>query len=179
MGSLVEMNQNPEFEVRAMGSYVQKSGCPEDAYVALGEDRVNELCYNECYNPSDERKKITRIEVIRVWPQEYINQPIDERIEDTWLVHNCDADEIGCRLTFTDPDFSNMQSDVSYYARAIEEPSPIINVKGAHCIFDEEGKCSEFKICTQDFKNPRDIEACTSIDEPRAWSSPIYLHYKS
>lgn len=178
MGSLVEMNQNPEFEVRAMGSYVQKSGCPEDAYTALGEDRVNELCYNECYNPSDERKKITRIEVIRVWPQEYINQPIDERIEDTWLVHNCDTDKLGCRFTFTDPDFSTMQSDVSYYARAIEEPSPIINVKGAHCIFDEEGNCSEFKICTQDFKNPRDLEACTSIDEPRAWSSPIYLNYK-
>ena len=52
-------------------------------------------------------------------------------------------------------------------------------MKGAHCIFDEEGNCSEFKICTQDFKNPRDLEACTSIDEPRAWSSPIYLNYKS
>jgi len=179
MGSLIEISQNPQFEVKAIGSYVQKSGCPEDAHIALGEDRVNELCYNECYNPSDERKRITRIEVIRIWPQEYEDQPMDERIEDTWLVHNCDINEKGCQFNFTDPDFITMQSDVSYYVRAIEEPSPIINVKGAHCIYDDEGNCSEFKICTQDFKNPRDIDACTSIDEPRAWSSPIYLHFKS
>ena len=179
MGAVVSMNHNPTFEVKAMGSYVQKSGCPEDAYNALGEDRVNELCYNECYNPSDERKKITRIEVIRVMPQEYENQPIDDRIEDKWLTHNCDIDSIGCQFEFTDPEFSSMESDVSYYVRAIEEPSPIINVKGAHCIYDDEGNCTEFKICTQDWKNPRDVEACSSIDEPRAWSSPIYIDYTS
>ena len=53
MGSSVEMYAVPEFEVKAMGSFEQKPGCPEDAYNALGEDRVDELCYNECYNPSD------------------------------------------------------------------------------------------------------------------------------
>lgn len=179
MGSVIDMNENPIFEVKAIGSFIQKDGCPEDAINALGEDRVNELCYNECYNPSDERKKITRIEVIRIWPQEYEDQPIDDRIEDSWLVHNCDINSIGCQFEFTDPEFSKYQSDVSYYVRAIEEPSPIINVKGAHCIYDEEGNCSEFKICTQDFKNPRDVEACSSIDEPRAWSSPIYINFSS
>lgn len=177
MGSVVDMNENPIFEVKAIGSFVQKDGCPEDAIKALGEDRVNELCYNECYNPSDERKKITRIEVIRIWPQEYEDQPIDDRIEDDWLVHNCDTNSIGCQFEFTDPEFSMLKSDVSYYVRAIEEPSPIINVKGAHCIYDELGNCAEFKICTQDFKNPRDVEACSSIDEPRAWSSPIYINH--
>ena len=177
MGSVLEMHDTPTFEVKAMGSFKQKPGCPEDAYNALGKDRVEELCFNECYNPSDERKKIVRVEVIRVMPQEYEDQPVDERIQDAWLTHNCDTSEVGCSFTFKDEDFLSMKQDVSYYVRAIEESSPTINVKGGVCTYDENGECVEFKLCTQDQKHPRDLETCTEEGEHRAWSSPIYIDY--
>ena len=179
MGSSVEMYAVPEFEVKAMGSFEQKPGCPEDAYNALGEDRVDELCYNECYNPSDKRNFIQRIEVIKVLPQEYSDQPIDDRIIDTWKVHYCNPDDVGCTFRFKDEDFLKDQKDASYYVRAIELPSPQINVKGGVCTFDDEGNCVEFKLCTQDCRHPRDIETCSEIDEHRAWSSPIYVDFLS
>ena len=33
---------------------------------ALSPERMAKLCHNECDNPSDERKLITRIEVVRI-----------------------------------------------------------------------------------------------------------------
>jgi hypothetical protein len=110
-------------------------------------------------------------------PQEYENQPVDERIQDAWLTHNCDTSEVGCSFTFKDEDFLSMKQDVSYYVRAIEESSPTINVKGGVCTYDENGECVEFKLCTQDQKHPRDLETCTEEGEHRAWSSPIYIDY--
>ena len=179
MGSSIETDTQPEFEVKAMGSFVQKPGCPEDAYIALGEGRVDELCFNECYNPSDDRKFIHRIEVIKVLPQEYADQPIEGRIQDPWYTHYCDPNELGCSFKFIDEDFSTDQKDVSYYVRAIEVPTPQINVKGGVCEFDADGNCVKFKLCTQDWRHPRDIESCSEIDEHLAWSSPIYLDYLS
>ena len=110
-------------------------------------------------------------------PQEYEDQPIDDRIQDTWKVHNCDTSEIGCSFTFQDTEFLNGEQDVSYYVRAIEESTPTINVKGGVCKREENGKCVEFKLCTQDWKHPRDIESCSEEGEHRAWSSPIYVDY--
>ena len=185
MGSTVTLKHDPTFEVKAMGSFKQKPGCPEDAYRALGEERVHQLCYDECYYPSDERNKITRIEVVRVLPQVYEDQPVDERIQDAWKTHYCDTTQTGCSYTFTDNEYSDLKADVSYYVRAIEEPSLQINVKGAHCADHDSaeghahGGCQKFKLCTQDWKNPRDFDMCASIDEPRAWSSPIYVDYSS
>ena len=93
MGSVIELKQNPTFEVKAMGSFEQKEGCPEDAYNALGEERVSELCFDECYNPSDKRKFVQRIEVIKVLPQEFNDQKVDDRIMDPWncLLYTSDA----------------------------------------------------------------------------------------
>ncbi len=179
MGTETSKKENPIFEVKALGSFKQKPGCPEDAYTALGEDRVEELCYDECYNPSDERKKITRIEVIRVMPQEYEDQPVDDRIQDSWKVHDCDTSEVGCSFTFQDNEFLDAKQDVSYYVRAIEEPSPTINVRGGTCEREENGECVGFKLCTQDWKHPRDVESCSEEGEHRAWSSPIYVDYLS
>jgi len=185
MGSTVTLEHDPTFEVKAMGSFKQKPGCPEDAYRALGEERVHQLCYDECYYPSDERNKITRIEVVRVLPQVYEDQPVDERIQDAWKTHYCDTTQTGCSYTFTDNEYSDLKTDVSYYVRAIEEPSLQINVKGAHCADHDSaeghahGGCQKFKLCTQDWKNPRDFDMCASMDEPRAWSSPIYVDYSS
>ena len=58
------MNKNPRFVVKAVGSFKQKPGCPEYSFNALGSEEVElRLCRNECYNPSDVRNKITRIEI--------------------------------------------------------------------------------------------------------------------
>jgi hypothetical protein len=178
MGAVRIQDDNPTFEVKAMGSFEQKVGCPEDAYTALGANRVEQLCYDECYNPSDVRKTITRIEVVRVMPQEYENQPVEDRIQDPWLVHNCPKNQVGCEFNFTDNEFESSKIDMSYYVRAIEEPSMQINTKGVRCERDAEGNCISVNICTQDWRRPRDVEACSELDEPRAWSSPIYVDYK-
>ena len=52
-------------------------------------------------------------------------------------------------------------------------------MKGGVCTFDDEGNCVEFKLCTQDWRHPRDVETCSEIDEHRAWSSPIYVDFLS
>ncbi|MBA2321235.1 MAG: DUF3604 domain-containing protein, partial [Deltaproteobacteria bacterium] len=54
MGSEVVMTAAPQFEVRAVGSFVQAPGCPEDLAAASG-GVVDEVCFGECYNPTDER----------------------------------------------------------------------------------------------------------------------------
>src|SRR5262249_10164138 len=55
MGSEVTMSEAPIFQVRAVGSFEQKPGCPRDALDALGEQRAQRLCQGECYNPTDQR----------------------------------------------------------------------------------------------------------------------------
>jgi hypothetical protein len=71
MGSETELKKNPRFIVRALGSLEQKPGCPDYAVNALGKDRIKLLCKNECYNPSDTRRTIDRIEIIKIIPQQY------------------------------------------------------------------------------------------------------------
>ena len=63
MGGTVRTD-TPVFEVKAVGAHKQKPGCPEDTLDLLGAERVQKLCANECYNPSDERLRISRIELI-------------------------------------------------------------------------------------------------------------------
>ena len=53
--------------------------------------------------PSDVRKLITRIEVVKVRPQVREGEPIDGLIEDEFLVHECPPSPNGCSFTFTDP----------------------------------------------------------------------------
>ena len=52
---------SPTFQVRAVGSFKQKPGCPSFAKAGLDENRLTKLCSGECDNPSDVRSKITRI----------------------------------------------------------------------------------------------------------------------
>ena len=69
MGSETQMDEAPIFSVRAVGSFVQKPGCPPDAGEALGPERLERLCKGECYHPGDARRPITRIEIVRIVPQ--------------------------------------------------------------------------------------------------------------
>src|SRR2546422_1637888 len=69
MGSETRLAVAPRFRIRAVGSLVQKPGCPEWSTRALGPERLDYLCRGECYNPSDARLRITRIEIVRIRPQ--------------------------------------------------------------------------------------------------------------
>jgi hypothetical protein len=176
MGSEVEMRSIPRFEVRAVGAFRQKPGCPAYSLTALPAEEVERICRGECYNPSDERKPIDRIEVVRIRPQLYPDEPVGKLIDDPWRVFPCRRDAEGCTVTFVDPEFRSQARDVVYYVRAIEAPTPTINAASLRCQYDEEGRCTRVDPCWGDYRTEYSDD-CLSPAEPRAWSSPIFVDY--
>jgi hypothetical protein len=174
MGSEVRLGETPRFEVRAVGSLREKPGCPDFATTALSPERLEWLCRSECYNPSDERRLITRIEVVRIRPQAHPDEPVAGLIEDPWRVFACERDRSGCVVRFEDPEFAEAGRDTVYYARAVEEPTPAVNAKSLRCTYDAAGSCVEVDPCYGDYRTPRS-EACAAPSEERAWSSPIFV----
>ncbi|MFP6610477.1 MAG: DUF3604 domain-containing protein [Deltaproteobacteria bacterium] len=171
MGSEVEMSQVPELRVRAMGSFEQMPGCPDYSLGALGPERLQWLCRGECYNPSPERRRITRIEVVRIRPQESPGEAVIDLVDDPWRAHDCDGSRAGCTASFRDDEFPGSGREAIYYARAIEEPMEMINAAGLRCDYDDEGNCVSVNPCfSMDVDND-----CLAEDEPRAWSSPIFV----
>ena len=168
MGSELTYVQTPEFRVRAVGSFVQAAGCPKEAVEALGADRVDRLCLGECHNPTDERKVITRIEVIRILPQITRTEDLRKLIADPWKRFDCVPDPSGCSVEFSDPEFATLARDAAYYVRVFEEAAPTVNGTPLRCEFDTEGRCIESRPCTA-------LEDCLDPYEARAWSSPIFL----
>ena len=141
---------------------------------ALGPERLRYLCRGECYNPSDERRLITRIEVVRVRPQARPGEPVETLIEDPWKRIDCPRDPAGCSVEFNDPDFVAGGRESIYYVRAIEEPSDAVNAGALRCEYDAEGNCVKINPCHGDYQTPFDDD-CLSPNEERAWSSPIYV----
>jgi hypothetical protein len=178
MGSEVAMSERPTFEVRAVGSFEQKPGCPEFSTGALTPERIEYLCKGECYHPSDQRRLITRIEVVRIRPQIEKGEPLEPLIEDPWRTFHCPADRGGCQVSFDDPDFPTLGRDVVYYARAIEEKSQAVNAANLRCTYDAEGNCVSMNPCWGDWRTP-DSDACLGETEERAWSSPIYVDWQA
>ena len=175
MGSEVAMRTKPHFRVRAAGSFKQLPGCPEYAVNALSKERLDRLCRSECYNPSDERHLITRIEVVRIRPQRAKGEPVAPLIEDPWRRFECPKDADGCTVEFDDPDYTVADRDVVYYVRAIQEPTPAVNAGGLRCEYDQAGNCVKVHPCYGDYRTPYDDD-CLSENEERAWSSPIYVN---
>lgn len=177
MGSEVTQSATPRFRVKAVGAFEQKPGCPADSLKALGEQRLERLCYGECYHPGDARKLITRIEVIRIRPQMSAAEAIDPLIEDAWLSYDCPADENGCEFEFEDPEFESVGRETVYYVRAIEAPSLAVNAGQMRCDYTEDGECLTAQICSASpmFTDPEDD--CLAMNEERAWSSPIFISY--
>ncbi|HEB91738.1 MAG TPA: DUF3604 domain-containing protein, partial [Deltaproteobacteria bacterium] len=102
MGSQVDLADNPIFQVKAVGSFEQEPGCGEDATSALSPERLARLCQGECYNPSAERRTISRLEIVRILPQRTPDEEIVGLVEDPWKVIECDPDPQGCVATFVD-----------------------------------------------------------------------------
>jgi hypothetical protein len=118
---------------------------------------------------------ITRIEVIRILPQEYENEPVEGLVEDVWKTFPCNS--TSCQISFSDEQFSVSQRDAVYYVRAIEEPSLKLSADPLGCEFDENGKCIKTQICRVGVRENRG--ECLAPAENRAWSSPIYVNYSS
>jgi len=176
MGAEVSMSDAPRFTVKALGAFKQKPGCPDYAEAAVGKERLHKLCQGECYNPSSARKRITRVEVIRIRRQQNAGEKIATLIDDPWKTLTCPAGDAACTVSFEDPEFTAGRRDLLYYVRAIEEPSPAINGANLRCTRDAEGNCIKVNICTKDYHTRNDDDCLASIEE-RAWSSPIYVNY--
>ncbi len=168
MGSELSLSGTPKFEVRAAGSFEQKPGCAPDVIQTLGEERVEQICAGECYNPGDRRRRITRIEVIRIQRQQSEDEPVAELIEDPWKTIPCPEGPELCVATFEDASYQALGRDTLYYVRAIQEPTPTVNGGGLRC------KGDDCEPCYGNFRTPADDD-CLVDSEERAWSSPIFL----
>jgi hypothetical protein len=171
MGSQVALSESPIFQVRAVGSQEQLPGCPDDATDALSPERLARLCQGECHHPGDRRRLITRIEVIRIRPQQGDGEDVAMLVDDPWKVLACPGDLDGCQVAFTDDEFEGSGRDALYYVRAIEAPSPAVGADPLGCQRDEAGRCVAIDPC---FAKPGDDD-CLAETEERAWSSPIFV----
>ena len=168
MGSELPLKGTPKFEVRAAGSFEQKPGCPPDVIQALGEDRIQDICAGECYHPGDRRRRITRIEVIRILRQREEAEAVGDLIQDPWLTLPCPEGPELCVAEFEDPEYDALGRDLLYYVRAIQEPTPTVNAGGLRC---QEGECEP---CYGNFRTSNEDDCLVDAEE-RAWSSPIFL----
>ena len=172
MGSEVDLENNPIFRVKAIGAQIQKPGCDLNTNAKVSEV-ISQLCKGECFNPSDLRKIITSIEIVRIRPQSYSGEPIDPLIEDPWKTFDCEPSQEGCVVEFEDEQFLGSNREIVYYARAIQEPSQAINGSGFSCDMDENGSCSSVNLCG-DVKGQEEGDCLGELKE-RAWSSPIFV----
>jgi hypothetical protein len=174
MGSEVELAGAPHFRVRAIGDFEQKPGCPEHSVNALTPEKIEHICRGECYNPSDTRKTIDRIEVVRILPQEHRGEKVEDLIQDPWQTFACSGDAKGCTVEFSDPDPVVATREAIYYVRAVEKATPTINGGGLRCEYNEKHECIAVKPCYGDLRTGLGDD-CKAPAEQRAWSSPIYV----
>lgn len=174
MGSEARVAGAPRFRVRALGDFQQLPGCPEHSTRALTPENIEHICRGECYNPSDTRKPIDRIEVIRILPQATPGEPVADLIQDPWKTFACSGDPSGCAVEFSDTDPVRATREAIYYVRAVARAAPAINAAGLRCEYNERRECIAVKPCHGDLRtDPADD--CKAPVEQRAWSSPIYV----
>jgi hypothetical protein len=172
MGSEVRRGVAPTFHVRAAGSFEQLPGCPPDRIDALGSERFERVCRGECYHPGDARRRIERIEVVRIRPQTRDDEPIAGLIDDPFLVLPCPTDSDVCVQSFTDPEYPSFERDVVYYVRAIQAATTEVNASGLRC---EGDVC---RPCHGDYRTDAEDD-CTGPSNERAWASPIYVRWEA
>jgi hypothetical protein len=174
MGSEVELDAAPRFEVRAVGSPVQLPGCPAWSVEGLSTERLERLCRGECNNPGDARHAIAAIEVVRIRPQQSPGEDVTALIEDPWRRFDCPPDPAGCRITFSDEEFAGSGRDAVYYVRALQEETPAINGANLRTRFDESGQPLDVDLCYGGYQTS-DTDDCLAPVQERAWSSPIFV----
>ncbi|MEP1446924.1 MAG: DUF3604 domain-containing protein [Paraglaciecola sp.] len=176
MGSQVKKKTKPSFQVKAAGSFKQLPGCPEVVFQRLPKERAQKLSRGECYNPSTERYNLERIEIVRIMPQNYEGEPVENLIDNKWKVFDCHH-KTTCEVSFSDDSFVKGERDVLYYARVYEEPIPTINGGNLRTKFNENNRAVSVNPCHGDFRTSLSDD-CTEMVSQRAWSSPIFVDYK-
>jgi hypothetical protein len=175
MGGTAKLAEAPRFRVRAAGALKQADGCDASASAGISTDRLQQLCGGECYNPTDERRAITRVEVVRIRPREGASESVADLVQDPWRTLPCTGDPAGCTVEFEDEEFLGANREVLYYVRAIQEPTPTVNADLERCIKrDANGRCLEVNPCYGDYRTPKSDD-CLAPSEERAWSSPIFV----
>ena len=174
MGSSTESSTVPRFRATAVGSFRQKPGCPQYSIDALRPERLEYVCKNECYHPSDERNPVERIEVVRIRPQVRPGEPVDGLIEDVWRACECPAGAAGCTVEFDDPDFLGSGRDALYYVRAVEAPIEMVNAGTLRVERDSGGDFVSMDPCSGKAKD----DDCLAPQHPMAWSSPIFVAHR-
>ena len=172
MGSEVQMAGAPKFEVRALGSFEPKAGCPDWTREGLGGERIADLCHDECYFPSDLRRPIVRVEVVRITTQIAVGESVDPLIEDPWRSFDCQATPEGCVVRFEDEEFVARGRDTLYYVRVLEETRPGIAGRPLRPKRNAEGDVESIEICATG-------DDCLDDVQERAWSSPIFVDHPS
>lgn len=175
MGAEVTMNAAPRFRVRAAGDFKQAPGCPDFTAQGMSAQRLEHLCGGECYNPTNERLHITRIEVVRIRPQITPGEDVATLIEDVWRSFPCDDTGQGCTVEFSDPDFARSRRDTVYYVRAIQESTPRVNGANLRATRDAQGNTVSVNPCYGDYRTSRSDNCLADVEE-RAWASPIYVN---
>src|SRR5262249_5488324 len=153
-------------------SFEELPGCPDWAAQGLPAERLEWLCRGECHHPGERRRRIERIDVIRIRPQVVAGEDVGDLIEDPWRSYDCPADPAGCSVRFADPEFASSGRDALYYVRALEEPSAAINGQPLHTRFDREGNPLEVALCGSGEAGAD----CLGGVRERAWSSPIFVN---
>lgn len=177
MGAEINTATVPRFQASAVGAFKQLPGCPDYARQGLGSERLELLCGGECYNPGDERLLIERIEVVRIRPQIFPEEPVDDLIDDPWRSFDCSPDQSGCKVEFEDSEFISGERESIYYIRAIQELTEMVNADNVRCEYDESGNCIEVNPCYGDYRTDAQDD-CLAPANQRAWSSPIFVGFK-
>ena len=171
MGAEVTTRDAPVFRIRAVGSLEQAEGCPDSTIEALGAERTASLCAGECYRPTDQRRRISHLDVVRIRPQVHPGEDVASLIDDPWMRFECPESTDGCVATFVDPEYPALGRDTVYYARAFEEPTLTVNGQQPRCAKEEGNTCEAADLC-------RDTGTCLAPYAHRAWSSPIFVDYE-
>ena len=174
MGRERNISQKPQFEVTAIGSFKQKPGCPEYVYTAMSAEEISRLCLNECYNPSNERNKIDRIEIVKITPTTELDS-ISNNIQDPWKVFTCNDKGEGCSANFFDDEYVLNNKSSLYYARAIQVPTNMVGGDPLRCELNEAGECIKIRPCYSSGPDFDPNDDCLAPVGERAWSSPIFL----
>jgi hypothetical protein len=140
---------------------------------ATSEQFIKESCFGECYNPTGERHRIARIEVVKITPQIKSDEPLAALIQDPYAVLTCKAGATECKVTFHDKAYPAGNRPATYYVRAIQEPTKQFNAATLRCERDANGACTKPRVCSSGTSGSNDD--CLAEDEERAWSSPIYV----
>ena len=174
MGRERNISQKPQFEVTAIGSFKQKPGCPDYVHTAMSPEEISRLCLNECYNPSNERNKIDRIEIVKITPTTELDS-ISNNIQDPWKVFTCNDKGEGCSANFFDDEYVLNNKSSLYYARAIQEPTNLVGGDPLRCELNEAGECIKIRPCYSSGPDFDPNDDCLAPVGERAWSSPIFL----